>query len=353
MEKKIGIYTFTAANNYGAVLQAFALKQHLCNAGFDAHCVDYRPLFLTERFKPFPPFTLQDYANPLKLIKMCLKWNKIRKKNALFEQFKENALSFIPVGSTDVDTYIVGSDQVWNYKITCGDRIFLGNIPHSNGHIISYAASMEQDLDEKWKMDFKEQLKNFSCISVREENLQHKLKNDYGINSTLVVDPTLLLSRSQWSMMGVPYKKATGRFIFMYGFGFSQQEQKNAELYAKEHKLKLIIASSGVLLRKGYSNNISPQQFVWLIEHAECIITNSFHGTVFSLIFGKRFAISKKNGLKKNNRVANLLQLYGMDYVECDIDKMLKDDIFLAPAHLPNSICEAINRSKQFLVNTL
>ena len=96
MEKKlkVGIYTFIAANNYGAVLQAFALKQYLCNQGYDAYCMDYRPDYLADKYIPFSLCRLNQKGNFIRsLLKEMLLYRGLKRKNELFENFRKQNLN--------------------------------------------------------------------------------------------------------------------------------------------------------------------------------------------------------------------------------------------------------------------
>ena len=350
---KIGIYTFTAANNYGAVLQAYALKQYLVNSGMDAHCVDYKPEYLLERYRPFSCNRIKSKSfSPKYILKELLSYNKRRRKNLLFDDFKYKYLDYLSIGVDDIDYHIIGSDQVWNYGITGGDQVFLGNIPNSSGNIIAYAASMEEDLDQKYKVEFCHQLQNFKHISVRETSLQNMLLKEFNVKSELVVDPALLLDKEAWHELSKPYNRPLGKYIFLYGFNFNDADVLRIRRFSDENNLQVIIASSGVRLNKMFYNDISPENFVSLIENAEYVATNSFHGTVFSIIFGKRFLELPNKALKINKRVDNLLQMCGLSEIHHN-SEYLADTDFIKLDKYPQLLVSLIEMSEKYLKNSL
>ncbi len=352
---KIGIYTFTAANNYGAVLQAFALKKYLCDNGYDAHCIDYRPSFLTERYTPFSFVNMKKKKGTFLLVvlKEFLRYPFQIKKNNLFEKFRTDYLSFIPHKGHDIDYFFVGSDQVWNYNLTRGDEVFLGKIPYSKGNVSSYAASMEVELKRSQENDFYKSLSNFVEISVRERYLKDIIEEKCKRQCDHVVDPTLLLSSSQWRLVSKPYKKYDNNYVFMYGFGFNKKDIQIVRSFAQSLKLKLIIATSGVNICGGYTNDISPNQFLYLIDHAKYIVTNSFHGTIFSIIFRKKLLEISHRTLKKNSRVEGLFQLLECSYVPYNLEDGIDINSFKIYPIDSIQFKQIINNSKLFLLKCL
>lgn len=352
--KRVLIYTFTAANNYGAILQAYALKRHLSICGYDSHCVDYKPSYLVDRFKTISLARAKSEGNNLRCyLKEFFLAPLVMHRNCRFNVFKKNYLSFVEIGYGNKATHIIGSDQVWNYKITSGDTVFFGDIPNAKGKIISYAASMESQIDQAYEAELKLNLKRFDSISVRESSLQEYLKDKLNIVSKLVVDPTLLLDRNEWSTIAEDYHNMTGGYIFLYGFNFSTNALKQAELFAKNKGLKLIKLTTAAKLSAGFRNDVSPGNFVQLIKNADYVITNSFHGTSFSIIFGKRFALLQNHALKKNNRILNLLHIAGLSQTDLNNKEFISDDSFVKLDYYPASLVEAINVSKQYLSDSI
>lgn len=300
---RIGIYTFTAANNYGAVLQAFALKETLNALGHETFCVDYRPRYLWDKYQPFSKLRLKN-GNFLKnIMRDFFFFIWLKKKNCGYDSFRKNMLSLLSeneIGS--LSTIVVGSDQVWNFKHTYGDRKFLGYIPNFKGSVVSYAASMEEvnacDLDV-----LRDALRNFTKISVREKSLKKTLLESFNIQSTLVLDPTLLLDKKDWQRIEIPFvhKKP---YMLAYVFGISEKKRMELTNLAAEKELDLLVFCGEAKPGKGLLDSEAPQKFLSIIHNASYIVTNSFHGTAFSIIYGKKFCVIPK---ASNERIETLL----------------------------------------------
>ncbi len=300
---RIGIYTFTAANNYGAVLQAYALKETLNNLGNEVFCVDYRPSYLWDKYRPFSMLRLKS-GNLLKnILRDFFFFRWLKKKNKGYDSFRKEMLSLLPEDKIDtLSTIVVGSDQVWNFKHTLGDRKFLGYIPNFKGNIVSYAASMEK-IDVGDSDVFEKALKNFTKVAVREKSLKKLLLESFNTSSTLVLDPTLLLDKKDWQKIEKPYiyKKP---YMLAYVFGISKKKRMELTSLAAEKGLDLLVFCGEAKPGKGLLDTESPQSFLSLIHNASYVVTNSFHGTVFSIIYGKRFCVIPKSS---NERIETLL----------------------------------------------
>lgn len=343
---KIGILTFTCANNYGALLQAYALYSYLKTKGYDVSCINYCPKYLQEKYTPFSYYRIFSLGNPFKaVLKELLLYSTLKKKNKGFELFR-NRILFSEYGDfNDYNVIIIGSDQVWNTKLTHNDSVFLGNIQYNKATLISYAASAESTID-KYNTIISDNLFRFSKISVREESLKQFLETEFKIKSELVVDPTLLFNADEWRQIEKPYK-LNGKFVFAYIFGMSKNQRKRLENFARSLNCKLICLSVSTVLSRKYVNDATPDQFIWLIRNAEYVVTNSFHGTVFSIIFNKSFLTLKK---AKNQRIENLLELCGCSNLLYEDNLDFKEDKFgQVETSKQVRLLKLIDMSKDFL----
>lgn len=314
---RIGILTFHCAHNYGAVLQCYALQEFLTKKGHDVNVIDYRPKVITEVYKWFKKERIirKNLFSALKEL-MLLPWKKRRYDQ--FRNFINCKLNLVPVGTITqkpFDVIIVGSDQVWNFNLTNGfDEYYWGNFPHpKNTLIISYAASMQDDWPEELSLRIKQNLENFSQISVRETSLATKLKEvSGGRNIFQVVDPTLLLNREDWDALAkVP--KVTKPYLLLFQVETQNEKvERIAEEMAKRKNLPIVRLSTLVSWETSHMvKNTSPEEFVSLFKNASFVVCSSFHGTVFSLIFNRPF-VSVRMGVGKDNRVDNLLRQLGL-----------------------------------------
>lgn len=333
---KIGILTFHCAYNYGAVLQCYALQTYLGKRGHDVHVIDYRPKAITNMYKICERKRLINRY----FIRVITEWLLLCyrfRKNRKFEKFIKTQLFLAPVQSIfqkQYDVIIIGSDQVWNYNLTNGfDYFYWGKFEHPDSMMItSYAASMQ----DKWQSSFSQQIKNnlvnFSMISVRESALAAKLSELTERKIYRVVDPTLLLGADDWKKIAkLPHIEHPYLLLF-------QVENRNvkteaiAKVIARQRGLQIVQFLTLVDCKTSrLALTTSPSEFLGFFQKASFVVCSSFHGTAFSLIFNKPF-VSVRLGEGKDNRVGNLLESLNMedhfvetidlqnDY-ECNIDK--------------------------------
>ena len=320
---KVGIITFHRARNYGAVLQAFALMTYITKnfKNADAKIIDYRCKFIEEFY------TLRNPQKGIKnFIKYFLSKNTIKKRNATFQDFIDTKLKLsLPCDMSDIkylsfDKYIAGSDMIWHWHTHEGielfdDSYFLNFVDDASKKY-SYASSFGTDkIPQKYNSHYRKLLADFQFISVRERSGIEIVKNLTGKESSCNIDPTLLFNHEDWKKIAIPPKE--NRYVILYEVGGISQDMKETAVYiAKKLKCKLITLFSEYdlkqyLLTKNGIFGFSPCEFLGWINNAEFVVTNSFHGTAFSIIFHKYF-LSEINTWSKNNRsleLINLLQL--------------------------------------------
>ena len=318
---KIGILTFHCAHNYGAVLQAYALQQYLISLGHNVEIINIVPSFLKGYSKRawLKCVTIRHPYRILKNLHSESKLYKLRKKRwQAFDSFIKNELylsheqNIIP---DKYDAYIVGSDQVWNSKITKGlFPPYFCSFPFPKGKRIylSYAASMESiQLSNFEKEQYRHLLKNFDYIGVREQELINVIAPLTEKKVHLTIDPTLLLDGDIWNKLAFrPLIK--GKYVLLYRVWNDFNSRNIAKLWANSNGAKVIELVSW--LDSNTNNNLfqaaSPLQFVTLFKYADYIITDSFHGTSFSIIFKKDFYFVKVNN--SQNRSESLLSFLGI-----------------------------------------
>lgn len=353
--KNICIITFHCAHNYGAVLQAYALKEYLTRKGCHVFFYDFRPDYLTKKYKTFNSNRFFSY-NP------CKCWKKLQnelpvifqrcKKYDLFEKFidrylldnKGNAITPGKLSTYKIDYIILGSDQIWNTQLTKGiEKSYWGDLGMETP-CISYAASMECNIKSEYEKYIKERLIKFKAISVREEDLQSLLWNKLNVKSEIVTDPTFLLSELDWIKISQPIKSPS-KYILLYYFGYNKSLFDKIEKYAIKAGCELKIISVGVYNDKRYINPISPENFIWLIKNAQMVITNSFHGTAFSIIFRTPFYTLKKEG--GNSRIESLCNLANLG--NRILDDFNEERVLFQDFDIGNDLNNLINSSKEYL----
>ena len=311
---KIGILTYHRSHNYGALLQAIALRKVLSDMGHEVTFIDYWPAYHQHRYALFS-FASLKYRNirgNLGYIKICLKNRKCRKDrinnfNIFISEYIEPHLSST---NEKYDLVIHGSDQIWRKQLELRtyNPVYFGNHNIQTVKKISYAASMgmlpENNAD---KLTVKKLLSNLDSISVREIALKELCKSLGYTGTRQDVDPTLLLSSSEWISM---YRLQKNSKVERYALYYKITDSFDIGLLQK------FVASKGLKLKiiyhmavcKSTDENITtadPRQFLDLIYNASYVFTSSFHGLVFALLFHKPFYASFT---QNSERAASLLE---------------------------------------------
>ncbi|MGV8093750.1 MAG: polysaccharide pyruvyl transferase family protein [Mangrovibacterium sp.] len=316
---KVGILTFHKARNYGAVLQAFALQTVLIKVGVDAYIINrysgYKSLLLKLYFNFHPVFVLEK-----------LSWK-------LFDQFSMENLKPKTKKYTDLENFnkdegfdavIVGSDQIWRMEFSdIGFNYFLDFISGGKIKKISYAASFGHDT---WTENYQTTnhisnlLKDFDSISVREKSGVNICSNIFKVNSIQVLDPTLLLPPENYLKLiknndtNKIEDKLTSYILGDNGaVKYCNSFAKQNNLFYKD--LYFVYPISKIFSKKEYGDkkyiHLSVPMWLKEINNSKYVITNSYHATIFSILFKKQFiTIDHPSG--GTDRVISLLSLLGL-----------------------------------------
>ena len=309
--KRIGIFTYHSADNLGAVLQAFALQKTIekeCSAL--AEIVDYRCDAIEGTKKTERPGS---FGETLKLLPKRIYYLV---KNRGFERFRKNiriskeiyTKSNIAEANEKYDMLVFGSDQVWNPECSDRDFTYFGDFAFIKK--VSYAASIgEYNFKIEEQGYIRELLDSFDSISVRENSAKNKLLV-LGIKDALVhPDPVVLLKKDEWSEI-MSKRLCRRKYVLVYMIQEDLRVVKAAEEYARKHGLKIINNKRS----PEFIFHNSPSEFLSWINYAECVFTNSFHGTILSVIFKKRLvAQTELTDGRENNRVAEILRKTGLE----------------------------------------
>ena len=353
--------------NHGAMLQAYALAHYLQSIGHEVQVIDYSPYYSPGRAKVNFNWVSKrfDYLGIRTLYRLA----KLRER--VFAQKRHDAqesfyLKYIPVTSKHYNTidelrndppvadiYVAGSDQIWNTTFPNGkDAAFYLDFG-SPERKISYAASFAtRDLVQGTEEFVKNKLRNFDAISVREQS-GLKLLNSLGFKGQLVLDPVFLLTSKQWDLFDENDDELRDKYILIYDFEPRKSAIKTiAKRLAALYGCKIYTVSSAPSVFSYADKSFltcGPGKFVGLIKHAQCVISNSFHGTAFSMIYGKDFfVVNRKDGL--NARMQDLLERYDLNNRLID-DKVSDEDLVKSINYddVINRLNDDINESKSFL----
>lgn len=323
---KICTITSHDAYNYGASLQAYALMSYLQQQGYDVSIIDYKPEYTTRRYNYMwvnPESGFHKYwmtRAVYRILKFAQRQFTLKRKKA-FDKFTHEYLNLTrKYESNDelkqdpplADAYIVGSDQVWNSFYDAGkDPAFYLDFAPAESLRISYAASFSiTSLPIESKLFARENLQKLNSIAVREEHALAIL-NDLGLEGTWVLDPTFLLPVELWKKMLVPFFKKEP-YLLIYDFEGNKLLKKFAIQLARQKGIKIYAINDTYPLTYADKNfgKAGPKEFITLIYHCDYFISNSFHGSVFSILFNKRFFIFPRNRHKVNSRMESLLKMF-------------------------------------------
>jgi hypothetical protein len=327
---KIGILTYHRAHNYGALLQAYALKTYLKSLGHQTELIDYWPEYHNEDYKLVPYFKSRRFLSKIKaVLLLLLGYNKIIKRTNGYKQFMSEHLEISdnPLYTTgeamnemEYDVAVYGSDQIWrqsNYPSFKGfSDVFFGSYLPKVKKKITYAASMGIiEVDQKDKDYLKRMLANFDALSVREEELKQLVDEIIGDNISLVLDPVFLLPKEEWLKLNLnPTPIHQEKYIFFYQLMPSKEAMDFVDRLKDYYGYKVIESRGRVeplLFAKRYHQTASPTDFLSLLNNAEIVVSTSFHGVAFSIVFEKQFyALGMNNNSGRVQSLLNKLDIY-------------------------------------------
>ena len=298
---KVANITLHAIDNYGSVLQTYATEYIFRMLGCEVITIDY--VRKTARMGVFDIIKAKNIGLNLKIKTLIVhlffrnkerqdKFNDFRKKHLTSSRryySNDELKSYLP----DADIYCTGSDQTWN--TVCQGEIpkafFLDFVPEGKKKI-SFAASFGiKELPEGDVSTIKKLLNKYSSISVREQSGVDILKKQLGIDSTLVLDPTLAVPSKIWNDLSTP-QKYKDQYLLAYQLNRSSRFTKYMQTFAQKKGLKIILIRARK--ERGIRNcecltTVTPEEWLSLIKHAKYVLTDSFHCTAYSILFHKQF----------------------------------------------------------------
>lgn len=343
---KIGIIThFHKSINYGGVLQAYALCKFLNDNGYSAQQILYThkstPIEAEKRSLRLIFGKLKSrierklYAKRNKAVKARMENAFCEFRNSIPHTEKEYTRENVAELSGEFDAFITGSDQVWNPFWY--DPSYMLNFVNAEKKRISYAASMGvSSLSDREREVFKKELNAFDGLSVREGNAATLLSDLLERDVTVTVDPTLLLTKETWDSI-LPERKISEKYVFTYLLGNGMKARKLAKKFADKKGLKLVsipdlLGAYRKCDRKNGAELVfgaTPADFISLIKNAEYVITDSFHASVFSILYHKNFFAFQRGGkIKMGSRIHTLLQMFGCT------DRFISEDSETSLEHL-------------------
>ncbi len=403
---KTATITWISYNNYGTMLQAYALQTYIKKLGckndiisdfkiiypdiennntitYDDSCDnDLKKETTTEkkkrRFKKLLSNPLRYLIHIVKVVIKSIrniikkkKHQKIQKKKSgyygsqnLFNEFKVYCLDIkdgyskknLDLLNDEYDVFICGSDQIWSV-FECDFKGYY-YLDFTNKKKISYASSIGTTNIQKNKLDLiSKYLSDFKCISVREKASAEQLKQLTNRKVEWVCDPTLLYDGDFWSEFCNNVKIARKKYLLCYFLEDKDWYYKYAKELARHLRLKLLIIPSRIefMEKKGvYNYPVGPKEFVALFEHANFVLTDSYHGSIFSFIFRKEIIYLKRfndnDEYNQNIRIESLFGLLNLKNIIISKKSFDKDDIVkINYDNIQNILFEFRKKSRLFL----
>ena len=334
---KIKTITCHDVYNVGASLQAYALQTYLTSLGTDVEIIDYKPDYLSGHYRLWggvnptfdKPFIRELYC----LVKFPGRLKSLEsKRKKTFDSFRENYLKLTNRYSSvdelrknppEADLYFAGSDQIWNTFFQNGkDPAFYLDFGNESVKKASYAASFSTEtVPEEYKEPISNWLNALDYISVRESSGINVLESMGIKNGVQVFDPVFLLDKAMWESFDLLSNDED--YVLVYDFDGNQNIKEIAQKIAREKDCK-IYSIQGFDYPDSCFTQAGPIEFLKLIYNAKCVVSNSFHATAFSIIFGKQFWVLNR-GEAINTRMHDLTESLGI------LDRLVetKDDIDL------------------------
>ena len=321
----IGILTYHTGYNYGASLQNYALQKVIEKMGFECETINFETeefVANREMFSRHP----RRMKEVIKVISRLPYYNSLKRRQYLFDKYTNECLKISPLYRTeqqvidhasDYNCIVCGSDQIWNVSEATAEAanyIYFLNFPKKQRRI-SYAASFgpwvkEAPLHEN---EFLPWLKQFDSISVRETSGVAYVKS-LGLNCELCLDPTVLLDKEDYDAICAK-RLVDNKYILMFGWNTNDDLIKAAKKASEELSLpvlNIVPPPRGIGSGIKRKLDVGPCEFLSMIKNAEFIVTNSFHGTAFSVTYEKPFVSIVSNN-KPDLRMESLLKQLGLD----------------------------------------
>ena len=317
---KIATVTVHSAISYGAMLQAYALQQALLSLGVETEILDYRNKMIESKNRVIPIRQEASVKRRIKdIVSAPLRYDRNRRFYAFMHgNMKLSQKTYRSVDDLDgaddsYDAFIVGSDQVWNPKHADFDPVYFLEFVKDNTKKNSYAASFGfTEIPEILRSEYERRLDGFNRISVREESGVAIVKDLLHRSATRSIDPTLLLEKTHWEKLAQSGPEEG--YILVYEVNqASSQTYKLAQEIATKHGLRVVSITQAIRTFEDLrAHQADPAGLLGYIQKADYVLTDSFHGTVFSILFEKKFVFCQNYSNDVNIRMMELLEMTGL-----------------------------------------
>lgn len=352
--------------NYGSALQAYALQAYIGKLGYDVELIDY--IYPNAKHKQHIPLKRRIKSFLFKLA-FCLPLRRKTKRFARFyaDWYRCSQLQFPSAESLmgynyPYDVLVTGSDQVWNPIHILNDTVFFLPFARPQTPTVAYAPSFSvASIPEEYTDTIRPYLENYDYISVREKSGLDIVRSLTGREAELVCDPTLLLTREEWSVLAdQSHYPINGPYILVYVLHYAYNPYPEiCDIIAQvqqELSLPLVLLDAPVLEMKfenaRFVKDAGPLDFLRLMKNASYIITTSFHGTAFALNFGIPFysVIRDRSGF--DTRMTDLVDTVGADRAIV-YNKPIDKSIAMDYTHVGNEVEKLRHHSQEYITSSL
>lgn len=342
---RLALLTFHNAANYGASLQAYALQKFLADKGYDCEYINYVNdsrgheysmtwhIYDSLRHGKLTSAAAYLAGSPFMTLRKMRFDSFYRKNLRQTEKVYRNSKEAEELNDM-YDYFVIGSDQVWNPVCSGNDAAFLLDFVKDGRKRISYSPSFGMtEVDDAHKDVYRDNLKKFAHIGVRETVGQKIVQELTGREAMLCLDPVLLLSKEQWEEV-MPKKEQKESFIFSYTNRDSQTRdffKTGYKLDGRKHYVLSRYTKPGDFLdsqvRVKYC--MSPQEFLWVVNNADIVVSASFHCIAMSIILNRQFVAIITGDEGKDERLLNMLRTLGLQ------DRVLKEGMTVENVNAP------------------
>ncbi len=361
---RVGLLTFHAAYNYGAMLQAFATQKVLEEIGVEVEILDFYPkanerknlnLNLTFSIKQIIKQFIALFDDDIQY--KYTKFKKFRSRMKLTTRYY--SLEDLERAELNYDMIIVGSDQVWNIQNGINEMYLLDFVPK---HIpkISYASSFGAAIvSDEYSSIFVKHLTTFKAVSVREIDGVNFLQKLLRKKVSHVLDPTLLLTLDHWKRL-ITRIPIDYDYVFTYGLSKNEKSIEFLRAVSERYNLPVIGIPMGERVPKEFDTekdikDAGPDEFLSYLHGATVVVTGSFHGLAFSINFNKTFYVIKHDS--RNSRMDSLLKILGLterqEYTPDDVKNLKGEDLYIDFRGVNCKLSEERIKSQKYLTTAL
>ena len=356
--KKIGIVTWHYYGNFGSALQSYASQEAIAKLGYSSEFVNYHnPKFGT-------PDKVKDLMRLISDIFLGQFNSRFRfgQKSFAFRYLHQGKLAtdinHLAEIARNYDTIVCGSDQIWAPNVY--NPVYFASFARKRTRKVSYAASIGlNDIPDNLVPEYRRLLSDFHAVSVRENEGKELLLKKCGIESIVVLDPTLLHDAKVYEKLQRRVPGINGKYLFCYFLNENHQYRERVERYARKHDLQIVgVSDNGddSIWMKCFTK-LGADHFIWLINHAEVVMTDSYHGSIFSLLFHKNFytfvRFAENSPICQNSRIRQLQNYFGDNVRVIGQNDEIDENLSIDYNQIEVRLKELRESSMEFLKNAL